>query len=123
FSTFVVMHPNALNPDGFIPATIAGGPGAITDCRAEWELVNPNNFPFRDRHGRVNGLQNCRDGDPSCDADRTADGTCTFRLGICFNYPDSFLPLCTVDPILSYQLTKPKPLSRDALTINNANNL
>jgi len=37
------------------------------------------------------GRAHCRDGDPSCDADGTADGVCTFAIGVCVdvkNVPD-----------------------------------
>ena len=33
-------------------------------------------------------IQACTDGDPACDADRTADGTCTFRVGVCLDQAD-----------------------------------
>jgi hypothetical protein len=121
FSTFAVMHPSVLD-EGFLPPLVQGGPGAISDCRAEWLIANPNNEPFRDRKGRVNGVQRCNDGDPTCDSDRTPDGICTFRIAVCFNHPDPALPLCNVvgDPILSYELSKPKPLTRNVLNAANA---
>ncbi len=125
FSTYVVLHPAALVSEGYIPPLVPGGPGAISDCRAEFKIANPTNVPFRDNVGRVHGVQNCRDGDVTCDADRTINGTCTFRVGVCFNHLDPLLPNCTVgvDGITLYQLTKPKPLARDPVQAGNAQRL
>src|SRR5207244_10576313 len=58
FSTF------ALLPATSFAALVEGGGAARTDCLAEWLVVNPTNTPFRDKRGRVNGVQSCPDGDP-----------------------------------------------------------
>ncbi len=93
FSTFAVLHPNVIAGGPVVP-TIPGGGSARSDCGAEWEVANPTNTPFT-RHGLVNRDQTCADGDPNCDADRTADGTCGFRVAVCLNQSDPNLPACT----------------------------
>ena len=61
--------------DGCFPG---GGPPA-NDCLVEWS-------------GTTSGTISCHDGDPTCDADGTADGTCHFALGACLNVPSSCAP-------------------------------
>ena len=58
---------------GYHPPLIAGGAGFVSDCRAEWLVVNALNTPFYDSKSRVNPFQVCRDGDVTCDADRTVN--------------------------------------------------
>jgi hypothetical protein len=93
FSTFAVMHPNVIAGGPVVPL-VPGGGNSRTDCHAEWEPVNATNVPFL-RHNLVNSNQTCADGDPNCDADRTADGTCTFQIAVCVNQTDASLPACT----------------------------
>src|SRR5262245_359312 len=88
FSTFAVVHPDALVGAFRVPL-VPGGGKLATDCRAEWQVVNATNTPFVDKKGFVNRDQTCVDGDPACDADRTADGTCTFRVGVCLDQADA----------------------------------
>src|SRR5438094_136102 len=77
FSTFAVL------PATLFSTLVRGGGPRRSDCRAEWQVVNPTNTPFRDAQGEVSGLQTCRDGDATCDGDGAADGACTFRLAVC----------------------------------------
>jgi hypothetical protein len=105
-ATFAVLHPNALTGGPVVPMVAGGGSGS-TDCRAEFEVVDPTNTPFADRRGRVSRTQRCTDGDPACDADRTADGTCVFRVAVCFNQDDPRLPRCNgAGTIASYELRR-----------------
>jgi hypothetical protein len=112
FSTFAVVHPAALGA-GYVPPKVPGGGSPSTDCVAEVGVMNPANTPFLDNRGLVNKNQVCTDGDLACDADRTADGACTFRVAICFNQADASLPACTPSDVAEYQLKAPKPVSND----------
>ena len=94
FSTLAVVHPDTLT-GGFQLPRVPGGGTRATDCRGEFQVANPTNTPFLDGKGFPNRIQACTDGDPACDADRTADGTCTFRVSICFDQTDANLPDCT----------------------------
>jgi hypothetical protein len=91
--TFAVLHPNVLAGASVLPA-VPGGGSTRTDCALEWQIVNFNNAPAL-RHGLVNNIQTCKDGDPNCDEDGAADGTCTFRVSLCVNQADASLPACT----------------------------
>lgn len=65
-------------------------------CLVEFTVVNPNNRPPVDRHGRPNYVQTCRNNDPSCDFDLdAADSTCEFHVVACLNNVDPNLPGCT----------------------------
>jgi hypothetical protein len=92
-ATFAVLHENALAGGPVVPL-VAGGGSRMTDCRAEFEVVDPTNSPFQDRRGRLSRTQHCTDGDATCDADRAANGTCVFQVAICFNQTDPNLPRC-----------------------------
>jgi hypothetical protein len=45
----------------------------------------------------------CTDGDPTCDHDAAADGTCTFSLRLCFGAP---LPSCPADAVVHAGLVR-----------------
>jgi len=55
-------------------ALVLGGGPANTDCYAAFDGVTANRG--------MTGVD-CTDGDPSCDADGFADGTCTFKIRVC----------------------------------------
>src|SRR4029450_900415 len=69
-------------------ACLFGGPGsALADprprpgaCLAGWRVGNGAAEPGG---GRIV----CRDGDPTCDADATADGTCSVPTALCLDLP------------------------------------
>src|SRR5262249_16014359 len=68
------------------------------------------------RHARLPAvLRHGAAGDPrpACDADRTADGTCTFRVSVCLDQADAAFPLCTATGSSGYQVRKLGPTSRD----------
>jgi hypothetical protein len=112
FSTFAVVHPDAL-AGGFLPPLVPGGGSPTTDCRAEWEVMNATNTPFLDKKGLPNRTQTCRDGDPGCDADRTTDGVCTFRVAVCLDRPDPRLPDCAASGTTGYIVKRPTPVAKD----------
>jgi hypothetical protein len=119
FSTFAVVHPDALAGGFHVPLVPGGGP-TTTDCRAEWQVPNPNNIPFLDKKGFPNRKQICKDGDPACDADRTADGVCTFRVGVCLDQTDAALPSCTASGSTGYLVKKPIPAAKDPTDVANS---
>jgi hypothetical protein len=122
FSTFAVVHPETLGA-GFQLPLVPGGGSAASDCRAEWQVANPTNAPFLDAKGLPNRTQSCTDGDPACDADRTVDGTCTFRVSICFDQSDAHLPACSATGSTGYVVKKPKPTTKDATDAANGQRL
>jgi len=73
--------------------------GARKACLAEW-LVEHHRLEVDDE-GLPRVRQECRDGDPGCDADAAADGRCTFRVALCTNVFDvrrlggDGIPLCS----------------------------
>ena len=69
--------------------SVPGGGSLATDCMVELDGVMLNSPTTRPR-----GVL-CTDGDPSCDADATANGACNFKLTACLNNPDPRFPLCT----------------------------
>src|SRR6185369_14943079 len=74
-----------------------GGTGDV--CRVAVGLPQDSSgTPFVDPKKIV-----CIDGE-ACDADGTADGTCTFRVGICVNVPNGG---CDTAPITASLLSKP----------------
>src|SRR5262249_45061517 len=107
---------------GFVPPLAPGGGASRTDCRAGWLVIDPTNTPFRDPDGRVSRRQACRDGDPACDADRTANGVCTYPLAICSNHADASMPDCPAsgDTVTGYTLTAPVPGARNPTDAANA---
>ncbi len=122
FSTFAVVHPDAL-AGGFHVPLVPGGGSTETDCRAEWQVPNPNNTPFLDKKGFTNRKQICKDGDPSCDSDRTADGVCTFRVSFCLDQTDAALPSCSASGTTGYAVKKPIPAAKDPTDVANSNAL
>src|SRR5206468_3885358 len=101
FSAFAVL------PATLFSTLVRGGGPRRSDCRAEWQVVNPTNTPFRDAQGEVSGLQTCRDGDATCDGDGAADGVCTFRLAVCLNPVDEGAPTCTAEAVAASALARP----------------
>jgi hypothetical protein len=114
FSTFAVFHPNLLAGGPVLPLVPGGGKPSV-DCQAEWQVVNATNSPFTDRHGIVSALQTCHDGDPDCDADGSANGSCTFRVSLCLNQIDASVA-CTPADVASIRV----PLGRKPTQTANA---
>ena len=80
----------------------AGSGPARTECLAEWRVTNARGGP--DATGHVSGRQRCKDGDSGCDADGTADGTCTFTVAPCFNRTDARFARCAAQSISTWTL-------------------
>jgi hypothetical protein len=119
FSTFAVMDAGALGGTQYEP----GAGAARTDCRAEWRVVNPN-APPRTAESRRAALQSCQDGDPTCDADGAANGSCVFRVAVCFNRPDPDLPTCpAAGAVVGYDVRRPKPQAKNPLDAMNGGEL
>ncbi len=75
---------------------IPGGSTRLTDCVVEFDGPALNQPPSRPRELR------CVDGDPSCDADGTPNGTCRLRFSACLNNADPRLPLCTPTDVATF---------------------
>jgi hypothetical protein len=73
-----------------------GGGSLGTDCLVEYDGVTLNNPASRPR-GVV-----CTDGDPTCDADGTANGSCRFDVTACVNNPDPRFPACTAPNVSTF---------------------
>ena len=99
---------------------LPGGGTQISDCIAEWAVINPFNTPFLGSDDLPSFKQSCVDGDPSCDAD-LIDDQCTFRVALCLQNADPNLPTCTAPPGISkYVLVSPRPNSSEAGDAANA---
>src|SRR5262249_42603881 len=70
--------------------------------------VLPDGFP--------DPTQRCIDGDPSCDMDGAADGSCTFRVRSCVDASDARLPTCSTKGIRYVTLRSPNPLAASSNT-------
>lgn len=82
---------------------VPGGGKAKSDCYGEWLSAAPN-------HGAT-GID-CQDGDPACDLDRTANGTCLVAAGICLHMDN--IPRCTASTIRKVTVrASPKRLRKD----------
>jgi hypothetical protein len=68
-------------------AFVLGGGDAAKDCRVGFGGLDPT----VGQSGVV-----CQDGDPSCDADGTADGACRFDVALCTGVPETG---CVPSPI------------------------
>lgn len=105
--------------EGLIP----GGGTQVSDCIAEWAVIDPFNTPFLGTDGLPSFTQTCVDGDPSCDFDTDPD-QCTFRVAFCMQNVDPLLEACTAPPgIAKYVLVSPRPTSSDPTDAANADRL
>jgi len=76
-----------------------GGGSAKTDCIAQLD-------------GLGTKKQRCEDGDPACDTDGVANGSCRIAVRACFNVSDPALPRCTPSDVASFTV-KNKPVDAD----------
>ena len=76
-----------------------GGGSPKTDCMLVTEVAG---VP----HGRV---ARCTDGDPSCDGDGRADGTCVFAVRVCLDATDPGDPRCHADVVTGARASSPAP--------------
>jgi cysteine-rich repeat protein len=89
---------------------VPGSGPRTTDCIAEFAVVNPFNDPALDAEGLPPIVQNCVDGDPSCDADGVPNDECRFRVAVCFRVADPQLAECVASTgVAEYKLQVPRP--------------
>src|SRR5262249_40536514 len=69
---------------------VPGVPDPRHACAGEW-LVE-RSTPTADGVGLPSRRQSCHDGDPACDRDGVADGTCTMEVALCTNVVDLRAP-------------------------------
>jgi len=85
---------------------LGGGGPARTDCRASYRVLDPSGGTKVTKHKKTTTVPTCHDGDPSCDADGAADGTCTFRMQLCFDVGFAGgSDTCTTPPLTGYSFT------------------
>ncbi len=106
-STFVPTDED-MTVHRFVPVSrlVPGRGSDKKECVAEYYGVRlvaskPGKQP---RHAR------CIDGEP-CDSDGTANGSCTFPLGVCLGVGDDRLPDCGASGIDAFEVRKAKPAS------------
>jgi hypothetical protein len=84
-------------------ALVPGGGPAKSDCYGEWLSAAPNRG--------ATGID-CEDGDPACDLDRSADGTCLIATGICLHMDN--VARCTAPAIRQVTVrSNPKRVRKD----------
>ena len=72
-----------------------GGGGARTDCMLVTDVAG----------AAGTNAARCTDGDPACDADGVANGSCTFRVRLCLDATDPRLPRCAADAVTAASAT------------------
>jgi hypothetical protein len=77
-------------------ALVPGGRKQRADCYAEWRVTT------QELAGKKRTRVDCQDGDPACDADATADGTCTFDVSVCVLQSDPAVPTCAPPAEVSF---------------------
>jgi hypothetical protein len=83
---------------------LGGGPAA-TDCMLVTDVAGAS--------GRRAAA--CTDGDPACDADGVADGTCVVRVQLCVGAVGAGSPRCHADVVTAAEVTSPVPALAAAL--------
>src|SRR5262245_46160503 len=76
---------------------LPGGGPAKTDCVVELDGVGTSK--------RIR----CEDGDPACDTDGVANGSCRLVVRACFNVSDPALPRCTPTDVASFTVKNAPP--------------
>jgi hypothetical protein len=96
-------------------------------CVGEW-LLEHSALALR-RNEVPRRVQHCRDGDPACDADGTADGRCTMNVGFCVNVFDPRLlkadrsPACRTHRIRGVRILRAGSRQRDPVAADNQRSL
>jgi hypothetical protein len=85
--------------------SIPGRGAADTECLAELDGATLNDPASSPRNIR------CTDGDPSCDADSTANGACHFELSPCVVNADPRFPECSTPDVTVYEVKNKPPSS------------
>jgi hypothetical protein len=84
---FGTTHIDTLTP---VDALTPGGTGS-KECHVEAF----GGAPDRGSSGKPKTRWTCTDGDPTCDRDGVANGSCVFWVGTCFSIADPRAPKCT----------------------------
>jgi hypothetical protein len=74
-----------------------GGGNARTDCMLVTDVAGATGAH----------AARCRDGDPSCDADGVANGSCVFRVRVCLDATSAALPHCSADVVTAVVASVP----------------
>lgn len=77
-------------------ALVPGGGPTSSDCYAAWQVTSAELAANRGKFGI-----DCEDGDPRCDVDGTANGTCTLGVSVCI-FQD--VPDCTPQTVTEIRL-------------------
>ncbi len=121
-----IAGPGRCEPD--LVCMVPTGRGGHS-CAGEW-LVEQELFTLR-RNQLPAARQVCRDGDPQCDADGSANGQCTMRVALCLNVFDfrgpllhkqghrKGLPLCQPKTVRRARLVSPRASRRDPVAAAN----
>src|SRR5262245_44148632 len=101
---FLVLVAPLLAPHPITAQTVLTGGGSVKGkCHGGWLAPAPN-------HGKT-GID-CQDGDPGCDLDRVANGTCTVAVGACLHLDG--VAGCSASPIQRATVkAMPKRLAKD----------
>jgi hypothetical protein len=94
-ASLALAEPGAAQTGSF--ARFLGGGPAVTDCMLVTDVAG----------GGDRRAPSCTDGDPSCDADGVADGTCHFAVRICLDAVDPDHPRCRADVVTGATATDP----------------
>jgi hypothetical protein len=100
----VALAPAAGAQTGAFSRFLGRGPAA-TDCMLVTDVAGAT--------GRRAAA--CTDGDPACDADGVADGTCVFQVRLCLDAVGAGTPRCHTDVVTGAQVTSPLPTLAAAL--------
>ena len=71
----------------------------------ECHLETWGGAPEHSRSGKPKTRWSCADGDPACDRDGAANGSCTFLVGACFTVTDPRAPRCTPAHVATITVT------------------
>jgi hypothetical protein len=113
----ITTVPCSVSPDctESAPGLCSPGTSHASRCALEWQ-VNPN---LTIQKGLPTSKVTCTDGQPFCDFDDTANGSCTFHVAACLNSADPRVT-CAQLPIQSIQLVEPNATSSDPTDQTNA---
>jgi hypothetical protein len=90
---FALAAPGAAQTETF--ARFLGGGPPATDCMLVTDVAGTG----------ARRVARCTDGDPSCDADGVADGTCRFAVRVCLDAVDPNRPRCHGDVVTEVTAT------------------
>lgn len=105
--------------DQDLDCMVPGAGGRRRSCLGEWLVEHADLARTAARGSYPTGTpaaaQTCRDGEAACDADGTADGTCTIRVALCVSVADARARdrrgrlRCVPRPARNVRLVVPRP--------------